>query len=520
VIDAPRPAAVAVPSPRRFTWRPTATRTLLALTVFAAVLRFATLDVQSLWLDESATMILVHRGLFGMLSHLSSSESAPPLYYVLVWAWTKLFGAGALGFRSLSAVAGTLTVPVLYAAGRRVSPRVGLWAAALAAVNPAMYYYSQEARCYALLILFGAVAFVAWQRALEAPSRRRLALWAGISILALLTHYFAAFLFIAEAFVLVRRLGLRPVAAPAGAVVLVGLALLPLAVSQREGGRKAGWIEAASLPSRAGETAKLFLVGVYGPLEILSALLAGLFSIGALALLLRCADERALRAARNAAVVAALAIAFPLLGAVSGVLDVFDGRNAIAVWVPWALLLAIGLGAGRARLAGALLGAGLCAVSVAVIAGINAVPAYQRDDWRGAARALSAMPAAPGASAMSATPVTPATGRVVVGEANAVLPLSIYLPDLRPAGGSTLSTRELDFLALRSRGAGGGAPLPAVVPTRPPPGFRLAGVRRTETYALSRFIAPRPLAVPIELLRRESGDPSAEVIAQRLPRSG
>lgn len=72
---------------------------MIALTLGAAALRFATLNVQSIWLDESATMVLVRRGFSGMLSHLSSSESAPPLYYILVWAWTKLFGAGPLGFR-------------------------------------------------------------------------------------------------------------------------------------------------------------------------------------------------------------------------------------------------------------------------------------------------------------------------------------------------------------------------------------------------------------------------------------
>jgi hypothetical protein len=36
----------------------------------------------------------------------------------------------------------------MYLAGRRISTRVGIWAAALAVVNPAMCYYSQEARCY------------------------------------------------------------------------------------------------------------------------------------------------------------------------------------------------------------------------------------------------------------------------------------------------------------------------------------------------------------------------------------
>jgi len=500
VIGVPPSTAVAQRSPRVGSWRPTTTQTLLALTMLAATLRFATLDVQSVWLDESATMILVHRGFSGMLSHLSNSESAPPLYYVLVWAWTKVFGAGALGFRSFSAVAGTLTIPVMYAAGRRVSPRVGLWAAALAAVNPAMYYYSQEARCYALLILFSALAFVAWQHTLHAPDRRRLAVWAGVSILALLTHYFAVFLFLPEAFVLGRRLGWRRVVAPAGAVVLVGLALMPLAVSQHGNGKKAEWIEEASLISRVAETAKLFLAGVYGPLEILSALLAGLLSIGALTLLFRCADERARRAARDTAVVAVLAIILPLLGAASHLLDVFDGRNMIAIWVAWAVLLAIGLGASRGRRAGTLLGIGLCAVSVAVIAGINAIPGYQRDDWRSAAHALS---------------LAPATGRIIVGEQNAALPLSIYMPDVHPSKNASISTRELDFVALRSRGSGGGAPVSAVVPTRPPRGFQLASVRRTETYAVSRFLAPRPVTVATAVLRREIGRPSSEIIVQR-----
>jgi uncharacterized membrane protein len=180
---------------------------VVGLTVLAAALRFATLDVQSIWLDESATIILVRRGFSGMLTHLSSSESAPPLYYVLAWAWTKVFGVGALGFRSLSALAGTLTIPLMYLAGRRISPRVGVWAATFAAVNPAMYYYSQEARAYALLILFSAAAFVVWQRTLDTPTGRNLALWAAMSILAVLTHYFAAFLFLPEAWILARRLG-------------------------------------------------------------------------------------------------------------------------------------------------------------------------------------------------------------------------------------------------------------------------------------------------------------------------
>jgi mannosyltransferase len=466
---------------------------VLGLTMLGAALRFGTLNVQSIWLDESATMILVHRGFSGMLSHLSSSESAPPLYYVLVWAWTKVFGAGPLGFRSFSALLGTLTIPVLYLAGREISPRVGLWAAALAVVNPAMYYYSQEARAYGLLILFCAAAFVLWQRALQVPDGRRLALWGGVSVLALLTHYFAAFLFLPEAVVLVRRLGWRRVWAPIGAVLLAGIALLPLAISQRADG-KASWIEAASLSSRAGETVKQFLVGLYGPLEILTAVLAGLLAGGAVALLLRRGEERERAVAGDAALVGAVGLLLPLLLAATHLIDVFDGRNVIAAWVPCAVIVAAGLGVRRAPRAGALLGTALCALSLAVIVAVNVLPAYQRDDWRGVAHSLP----------------TSASSRAIVGEQYSAAPLSIYLGTLRSVSGASVATREVDFVGLRVKRTGR-SPLPAIVPLQLPPGFRLAEVRRAEAFAVSRFVAPSAMRVSTAALRRLSGEPNAEI---------
>ncbi len=479
--------------------RPRPLELVIALTVLAAALRFATLNVQSIWLDEAATLTLVHRGFGGMLSHLSTSESAPPLYYILVWTWTKIFGAGPLGFRSFSALVGTLTIPVLYLAGRTVSTRVGLWAAALATVNPAMYYYSQEARCYALLILFGAVAFVLWQRALQTPDTRHLALWAGASSLALLTHYFAAFLFIPEAIVLAKRTGWRRLLAPAGAVLCVGIALTPLALSQRADGNT-NWIEDASLASRVGETAKQFVVGVYGPLEILSAAIVGLLAAGALWLLRTRGDARERRLARGVALVAVTGIALPLLLALTHLVDVFDGRNVIAAWVPWAVLIAAGLGARSAGRTGLLLGTGICVISLAVIAGINLLPAYQRDNWRGAAQALPA----------------PAGKRVIVGERYASIPLSIYLSGVHTFSGSRTATEELDFVALRTQRSGR-SPLPPSVPTEPPPGFHLAGVHTTASYAISRFLSPRATSVSVKTLRNILKQPSAEIMLQQAP---
>lgn len=465
------------------------------VTVLAAILRAGTLNVQSMWQDEAATLLLVHRSFTAMLSHLSASESSPPLYYVLVWVWTRVFGSGPLGFRSFSALVGTATVPAMYFAGRQVSRRVGLWAAVLTAANPAMYYYSQEARDYGLLILFSAVAYALWLRALRQPSARRLALWGLFSALALLTHYFAVFMFLPQAWLLARRVGWRRVWAPVGAVGVVGAALIPLAVSQLSSG-KVDWIEEASLPSRVGETAKLFFVGVYGPLEIVSATVAALLALGGLAALWARGARAERDGARDAAFVLVVAFAVPLVLAATHLVDVYDGRNVIANWVAFAVLIACGLASARPRMAAAL-GGGLVALSLAVIAAINVIPAYQRDDWRGIAHALGDAPA----------------GRVIVSERFGEAPLSIYVPGLRATEAKTVVTSEVAYVSLRVRHTGG-APSPAPVPRRAPPGFSLAAATRAEAFAVVRYRAPHPRAVATAALRRVSPEAATEVSLQ------
>ena len=479
-------------------WRPSALQVIVALTAAGAALRFATLDVQSIWGDESATIALVHRSFSSMISHLSSSESTPPLYYSLAWVWTKLFGTGPIGFRSLSALAGTLTIPVVWACGREVSDRVAGWAAALTVVSPAMYYYSQEARAYALLILFCALAFLFFERAAVRRDGRSLAWWGGFSVLALLTHYFAAFLILGEAAILARRLGWRRVLAPVAAVAVTGIALLPLAVDQRNSG-KAKWIEESSLVSRVGETAKQFLVGLYGPLQIGTAVLSGLLVLGALWLVVTRARDGERDRARDAAIVAAVGVALPLVLAAGHLIDVFDGRNVIAAWVPYAVLVAIGVGCAAAGRLGAAVGTAVCTIGIAVIVATNLLPGYQRDDWRGVAEAL------PGHAPYS---------RVLVVEQYGGSPVSVYLGPLHAPVTTAVNVREIAFAHLRTRHTSG-APYAPYVQLQAPPGFRLASVDRNEAFAVSRFVATGAQRVPVSELVRLGGGPGSEVLLVR-----
>src|SRR5919109_2685176 len=166
----------------------------------AAVVRFATLHHQGYDHDEAVTAWrILHSGLGKTMQSVVNSERSPPLYYLLAWLWSKLFGTGEVGLRSLSALIGTLTVPAAFLAAREISSaRAGLVTAALVAVNPYLVWYSQEARSYALFVLFVAWGLYYFIRCLSDPSRRNLGLWALASAVALCSHYFAAFIVGAE----------------------------------------------------------------------------------------------------------------------------------------------------------------------------------------------------------------------------------------------------------------------------------------------------------------------------------
>ena len=123
-----------------------------SILALGAILRFATLDLQSYRYDEAVTVVRVlHPSLIDTLSTVPGSESTPPFYYGVAWFWTRVFGSSEVGLRSLSALAGTATILVVYMAGRELlSRRTGWIAAAIIAVNPAMIWFSQDARAYAI----------------------------------------------------------------------------------------------------------------------------------------------------------------------------------------------------------------------------------------------------------------------------------------------------------------------------------------------------------------------------------
>jgi uncharacterized membrane protein len=242
----------------------------VALTLLAAVLRFSTLDLQSFWYDEAFTPVhVLHPSLAATLHAVVHDENTPPLWYVLIWAWSRVFGTGMVALRFPSALAGLATVPVAWEIGRELAARVSssrraaIVTAGLVAVNPLFVWYSQEARAYALFVLLAALAMLCFLRAEREPSPRRLAAFALVASLALLSHYFAVFLLIPMALLLARDRASWRITLPAlGALGIVGVALLPLIAAQ--GGHGTQWIAAWALASRLEAIPQYYLTGYSG----------------------------------------------------------------------------------------------------------------------------------------------------------------------------------------------------------------------------------------------------------------
>ena len=455
---------------------------LAALTLLAAALRLSTLGLQSFWFDEAFTPVhVLHPSLFKTLHSITQTENSPPLWYILEWADYRLLGTSEWALRLPSALAGIALVPVAWGIGKELAGRAAAIAtAAIIAVNPVFVWYSQEARVYGLYALASGVAILCFLRLLSRPGDRgRLITFAVAGALALLTHYFTAFLLAGMAVWLLWRPETRRRCMPAlVAIGVVGLALIPLVSAQ--GGRNTSWIGEWPLKARLESIPQYFLTGYNGgPLghsvELLVALpLLGACALGVLRLLQgpsrptgageAAAEERYRRGAAIALWLSVCGFGIPLVLALGGA-DYLAPRNVLGAMVPAAALIAVLATWPRTWPFGAALLALGTAGLLAITLDINLSPRLQRGDWRGLARTLPA-----GGPERAYT-------TVLFGSA----PLEHYIPGLRklPAH-QTVPVREIvetGELPLRE-GAG-----------TPPAGFRLIEVHRVNGLIAFRFVA-------------------------------
>jgi mannosyltransferase len=454
-----------VPAARAFVRKHAA---LLGILALAALLRFATLGVQSLWSDEAFTWTIASKPFGAAMAQVAGTESTPPLYYALAWVWEHLFGSSEVALRSLPALFGVAAVGVVYAIGAELAGRrVGLAAALLAATSPLLVWYSQEARAYSLLVLLAALSFLFLVRG-------RVLAWGVVAALAVATHYFAVFLVAGEAaWLLARSRPRRRVLAAAALPAAVAAALVPLALHQGDSVPRP-WTGLFSLRQQTSQAAQQLLVGLTWTdfTHRVAVPLLALLALAAVALLLRRGAEAERRAAVPVALVAGSALLAPV--AIGLVADNYvAARNVLAALPLLLVLVALGA-AGRAggRL-GAAVVAGLAGLFAALTIAVSADGDLQRDDWRDVAAALG--------------PARGTRAIVVVNEFENSRVVHYYRRAAKPG---TTAVTEVYVI-----GRTGELPQ-AFAGTPPAPGFALTGTKVVRGIGVARFTAPAPVALP------------------------
>jgi hypothetical protein len=379
----------------------------------AALVRGFRLGSQSLWIDEVLALSSSGVGAPLALADLVQNIHGA-LYSLVLHACSRIAGDSEWALRLPSALFGVALVPAMAMLADewlgREAVKPATW---LTALSPFLVWYSQEARSYMLLMLCVSLSAVAMLRLRRHPAPARAAAWLGTAWAGLLSSFTFVLLvplelqwWLTSSTTLRRRLA---GAAIGGAMLLVLLSPWILRATEIWDFRRLGPGAGAEAPLRGQTT--------FHPAAIPFALhsFAVGYTLGPALRELRAGDPAA-ALAPHAVELAAVALVFGTLG-VAGLaglrrrrrlleaalwllvpallVSFFAARNFktfnpryLAVCMPaFLLVLAAGLADLRRRWAIAF------ALAIGVLWGISLtqhylVPAYGKEDYRGAARLL------------------------------------------------------------------------------------------------------------------------------------
>jgi uncharacterized membrane protein len=215
----------------------------LILLAAAIALRLYQLGKYDLWYDEVITSGWSYQNLIAMarsaaepitefMARSFAADRHSPLYYLLIFPWTFLFGDSAYALRILSVILNVASGALMYKFTRLfLNPRVSLAAMALFLLSPMQVWYAQEARGYALSTLLSLLWAYYYVRALRT---RRSFYWIVCTlsgIAAFYTNYMFIFLVAASAVSLWSKEGRTAAGAWAISALCIGAPALLMAVA-------------------------------------------------------------------------------------------------------------------------------------------------------------------------------------------------------------------------------------------------------------------------------------------------
>ncbi|MCK5841480.1 MAG: glycosyltransferase family 39 protein [Candidatus Sabulitectum sp.] len=184
---------------------------LFLIVILGSILRFHSIGRESLWNDELASC---YRSSFATVGDVISKGVAPdihpPGYQILMFFVQRTAGNSSTALRLPSALAGILTIPLIFLLGRRLlNWSTGLAASLFLAVSPVHIWLSQEARPYTIMMLLTSVSvyllagFIGRMKAGRTMGGAGVAAFITVGILLEYIHYFGLLILVIESVILV-----------------------------------------------------------------------------------------------------------------------------------------------------------------------------------------------------------------------------------------------------------------------------------------------------------------------------
>ncbi len=172
---------------------------LAFLTLFLIALGLRLNDMfvlRDFWYDEAFTGILLQSS-WQEMNDLIFRDVHPPLYYWLLWPWTKLFGTTEITLRGFSLLFGMLLLPSIFWITKKLFNERSAWLASiLYTISPFAILYSSEARMYSLFGFVFLWTFYFFYLALKNNQLRHWIFWGILGGTCFYIHYLSLFFFI------------------------------------------------------------------------------------------------------------------------------------------------------------------------------------------------------------------------------------------------------------------------------------------------------------------------------------
>jgi mannosyltransferase len=247
-------------------------RTLLALiTLAAAFIRFWHLGTRGFMIDEGFSWAIAQSPWKDFFYALATRTADMTLHYFLLHLWSAL-GTSEFTLRSISAIFGIASVPVIAEIGKRLySRQAGIIAAAVFTVHIFAIKFSQEIRAYPMVMFFAALGWLQLTRIVREPTRKNWFWFSIISLAMIYSHFIAGLNLVAQLatllFLPVSRIGWRRLFESL-ATIFVGL--FPAIVYTLIHRGDLGWIKHTdleilreffdSVSGRSGSSLQIYLV--------------------------------------------------------------------------------------------------------------------------------------------------------------------------------------------------------------------------------------------------------------------